>query len=126
MRVRLNRLPVAEENNRQQQHDGPAHRHNIVHAQQAQRDQQCQCRLRPVCGRAQCVQSKDWNAGNGADVLGPLFAGGQRPPETKIQYARGNSHLLFVRRPGNEQGKAVEGIVSRRFKKNMVGLGPSA
>jgi hypothetical protein len=59
-----------------------------LHAQQAQRDEQRERGLRAVCGGAEGVQAEDGNAGDGADVLGALLAGGQRPAEEQIACVR--------------------------------------
>ena len=60
-----------------------------LHAQQAQRDEQGERRLRAVCGGAEGVEAEDGDAGEGADVLGALLAGGQRAAEEQIQCACG-------------------------------------
>ena len=79
MRIRVNGLSIAEVDDRQQRDDCRAHRHNVVHAQHAQRNQQRECRFGSICGRTQCIQPEDGNAGNGANMLGALFAGSERP-----------------------------------------------
>ena len=63
-----------------------------LHAQQPQRNQQRERGFGPVCGGAQCIEAEDGNAGDGADVLGALFAGGQGTPEEQVDQVRGYVH----------------------------------
>ena len=58
-----------------------------MHADQAERNEQRERGLRPVCGGAERVEAEDGDAGDGADVLGALFAGGQWAAEEEVQRA---------------------------------------
>ena len=68
-----------------------------MHAQQAERDEQRERGFRAVCGGAERVEAEDGNAGDGADVFGALFAGGERAAKEQVLDARGDCHAIFVR-----------------------------
>src|SRR5580658_4640409 len=53
IRISRNRLPITEIDNDQQNNDRESQRHNVANAQQSQRQQNRQRRLRPVSRRAQ-------------------------------------------------------------------------
>ncbi len=72
---------VAEVDDGQQDHDRDADRHDVLHAEQAQRKQQRERGFRSVRGGTERIKAKDGNAGDRADVLGALLAGGERPPK---------------------------------------------
>ena len=86
MRIGLDGLAIAEVDNAQQDYDRPNDRHNVVHAHEAERNKQRERSLRSVCGGAQGIEAEDGDAGEGANVLGALFAGGEGTPKEQIQY----------------------------------------
>jgi sRNA-binding protein len=92
VRIRLDGLPVTEVDDHQQDHDRRAHGHDVLHAQQAERNQQREGGFRPVRSRAQCVQPEDRDSREGADLLGAFFAGSQRTPEQQIKKSCGYAH----------------------------------
>ena len=83
--VSVDGLPVAEVDNRQQNHDGGADRDDVMDANEAQRDEQGERSFRAVGGGTEGVKAEDGDAGDGADVLCALLAGGQRPAEEQVQ-----------------------------------------
>ena len=98
MRIRLDRLPVAEENNRQQDDNGEADGHDVLHAQQAQRNQQRQRSFRSIRRRAQCVEPEDRDPGQRPNALGALRGSRQRPPKQQIEKTCVNAHAGLNRR----------------------------
>ena len=89
LRISVDGLPVAEVDDDQQGDNGGADGHDVVDAHQAQRDEQRERRFRAVCGGAEGVEAEDGNAGDGADVLGALLAGGQWPAKEQIECVAG-------------------------------------
>ena len=53
----------------------------------AEADQQRQRGFRTVGSGTEGIQTKDWNAGDGADLLSAFLAASQRSTKQKIQYA---------------------------------------
>ena len=82
--IRIDRLPVADVDNRQQDHDGNTYGHDVLHAQQAQREQQRERSLGPIGSGTERIKTEDRDTGDRADVFGTLLAGGKRPPEEQI------------------------------------------
>jgi hypothetical protein len=55
-----------------------------MHTYKAQGYEQCQRGFRTVCSRAEGIQTKDWNPGDGTDLLSAFLAGSQRSTKQKI------------------------------------------
>jgi hypothetical protein len=58
---------------------------NVRDAGQAQRDKKRQRGLGAVRRGAQGVQTEDWNAGDGTNLLGALFRGRQRLAHQEVE-----------------------------------------
>ena len=84
MGIGIDGLAVAEKDDNQQADNGRAYGDDVMHPDQAERNQQRQRGFRAVCGGTQSVQSKDGNAGDGSDVLGAFFARRQRPAKEQV------------------------------------------
>ena len=96
LRIGLDRLPVAEVDDDQQDDDRAAHGDDVVHASQAERNEQGERGLGTVCGGTQCIEAEDGNARDGADVLGAFLAGGQRPAEEQIENTSRECHAESI------------------------------
>ena len=73
-RIRRNRLPVTEVNDRQQDQDRRDNPPSVLNPADPQRNQQRHRRLWPVRRARQPIQAKDRYSGSDADMLGPLLA----------------------------------------------------
>ncbi len=79
LRVGRDRLPVREVHDDQQHGDAGCERQDVVQSRQAKRYEECERRLRPICGRSQRIQTEDRHPCQRPDLLSALFRGGQRP-----------------------------------------------
>ena len=103
-RIGLDGLPVAEVDDPEQDHDRRAHGHDVFHAEKTERNQEGESRFRPVRGRAQRVEAKDRNPGQGADMLGAFLAGSQRTAEEQIETSCVDAHEPLTAALDSTQG----------------------
>ena len=79
------RLAIRKVNNDQQNDDGGADRKNVVKSDEAQRDEKAERGFGAIRGGAERVEAEDGNAAAGADLLGALFAGGERFADEEVE-----------------------------------------
>lgn len=94
-RIRLDRLPVGEVDDGEENDDARADGDDVEHAGRAQGNEKGQSRLRPVRGGAQGVQSEDWDPGGGTDLFRASFGRGETLAENEIE----NSHPAILHIP---------------------------
>src|SRR5207302_8413540 len=68
-------LAIGKIDDHEQCNDGRADGNDVLHAEQAERNQQAEGGFRAVGSGTECVQAKDGNAFLDADLFGALIAG---------------------------------------------------
>ena len=96
IRIRRDRLPITEINDRQQRDHRKRQRHHISDPNQSQRQQNRQSRLRTVCRRTQSIQPKCRDPLRSRNPLPRVLRRSQRPPEHNVN----QSHIPSHRAPG--------------------------
>src|SRR3974390_1700675 len=87
--IRGDGLQIREEDDKEERNDGQADRHDVLHTEQTQGNQQTEGSFGAIRGGTQSVEAEDGDALCRADLFGPFFGGFQRLANNQIQDLHG-------------------------------------